>query len=143
MFDFEKFDNAQFTFVSKKIKVPELKSFFDENEKPEWEIRGLTGHELAIVNEAAETASKTRAIIEAVGAGTPEAIKKGLQTMLNKNDEATPEDMARRHKMLEFGSVPACPEHIAVKLSHNKPTVFYRLTNEIIRLTGDGASLGE
>ena len=142
-FNFDKFDSANFTFPTKKIPVPELKEFFAEGQEAVWEIRGLTGHELAIVNEAVEQMNRTKAVIEAIAEGSTAAIKKGIKTLLNKNDEITPEDLARRLKMLELATVPECPEHLCVKLSHNKPTIFYRLTNEIIRATGDGASSGE
>ena len=143
-FDINAFDLAQVKFPTKKIPVPELKAFFDEDETPEFEIRGLTGNELAIVNEAVETVNKTRIMIEALSKGSESAMKKGLETFLNKvGDESSPEDAVRRLKMLELGTVPSLPEHICVKLASAKGTMFYKLTNEIIRMTGDGAELGE
>jgi hypothetical protein len=141
-FNVEKFDAAQVTIVTKTIPVPELKAFF-EDEIPEWEIRCLTGTELFVANEAASVASKTKVIIEAIASGSDAGLKKGLETFLNKNDEMVPEELVRRHKLLEFGSIPPCPENICVKLAHNKPTTFTKITNEIIKLTGDGADLGE
>jgi hypothetical protein len=142
-FNVEKFDAAQVTIVTKTIPVPELKAFFGEDEKAEWEVRGMTGTELFIANEAASVASKTKVIIEAIASGTEAGLKKGLNTFLNKNDQMTPEELVRRHKMLELASIPPCPENVCVKLAHNKPTTFTKITNEIIKLTGDGADLGE
>lgn len=142
-FDFDKFDAAQITFPTKKIPVPELKEFFPEGQEPVWIIKALTGHELAIVNESVEMVTRTKAVIDAISEGSNESIKRGIKTLINRDGEITPEDLARRHRMLEFGTVSECPEHLCVKLAHAKPTIFYRLTNEIIRMTGDGASLGE
>ena len=142
-FDYQAFDAAQITFPTKKIPVPGLKSFFKEDEDPVWEIKSLTGSQLAIVNDAVETVKKTRVIIEALASGSNVALKKGMEIFLNKNDADTdPEDLVRRHKMLELASIPSCPEHICVRLAMAKPTIFYRLTNEIIKMTGDGADLG-
>lgn len=141
--DYDALDAANITFPTKKIPVPELKSFFKADEDPVWEIKSLTGAELAVVNEAAETVKKTKTIIDALASGSNAALKKGMETFLNKNADTDPEDLIRRHKMLEFASIPPCPEHICVRLAHAKPTIFYRLTNEIIKMTGDGASLGE
>lgn len=142
-FDFDKFDAAQFTFPTKKIPVPELKSFFPEDAVPVWEVKGLTGHELAIVNQAVETGDKIQAFISALKTGKKAELKKGFETFLDKNDDVTPADLVRRHKMLELGSVPACPEHISVKLAHFKTTTFWKITNEIITMTGEGADAGE
>jgi len=142
-FDTNAFDMASFTQPTKKISVPELKGFFEEDETPEFEIRGLTGRELAIVNEAVDTLNKTKIIIEAIAKGSNNALKDGMAAFLNKNNDVTPEDLARRFKMLEFGTIPHLPEHVCVKLAHNKPTTFYRITNEIIRMTGNGADLGK
>lgn len=142
-FDFDKFDSAQFTFPTKDVPVPELKDFFSAEEKQVWVMRSLTGRELAIVNEAVETVNRTKAIIKAISSQTNEGITKGISEFINKDEETTPEDLARRLKMLELASVPPCPEHVAVKLAAFKPTIFFRLTNEIIRLTGEGAELGK
>ena len=87
--------------------------------------------------------NRTKAIIKAISSQTNEGITKGISEVLNKDEETTPEDLARRLKMLELASVPSCPEHVAVKLAAFKPTIFFRLTNEIIRLTGEGAELGK
>lgn len=139
-FDTNAFDLAAFTQPTKKIPVPELQSFFAEDESPEFEIRGLTGNELAIVNEEVETASKTKILIEAIVGGTDQGLKSGIETFLNKGG-VTPSDLVRRFKMLQFGSIPPLPEQVCVKLANAKPTTFYRITNEIIRLTGEGSDV--
>jgi len=141
-FDVNKFDLVQVEYPTKTIPVPELKAFFDEGKKPEWVIKSLTGTELAIVNEAVSVVKKTNQIINALTSGN-KGIEDGIKALMNKDSEHTPEDLVRRHKMLELGTVPPCPEHICVKLAEAKPTLFYRLTNEIIGLTGDGADLGK
>ena len=141
--DFEKFNKSEFIFPSVDIPVPELKDFFQEDEAPVWKVKSVTGSELAIINEAVATYNKTKAIIEAIATDSNSELKSGLKAYLNKSDDATPEDLIRRHKLLQFGTVGGCPEEAVIRLANYKPTTFFKLTNEIIRLTGDGASLGE
>jgi len=140
--DYSRLDAAAIKPVTKKIPVPELKSFFSEDEDPVWEIRNLTGAELAITNEAAEAVSRIKTVLKAIAAGTSSELESGMKTFFNK-DEATPEDLARRHKMLELASIPPCPESTCVRLAQAKPTTFFKITNEIVSLTGDGADLGK
>ena len=51
-FDEKKFMNTKFTPRERDVKVPDMKDFFEPNEKPIFRVRGLTGHELARVHEA-------------------------------------------------------------------------------------------
>jgi len=146
VFDQDKFNTANFIMPTKKISVPELKAFFPDDTEPEaliWEVKGMTGNELAIVNEAVATYGKTKAIIEAIASNSNSSLKKGLENFLNKSDDNLAEDLIRRHKTLQFGSVEEITEETCVRLAQFKPTIFYNLTNEIIHLTGDGASVGE
>ena len=142
-FDLEKFNAAQITYVTKTIQVPELKAFFGKDEKPEWKVRNLTGIELFIANEAASVASKVKIMTEAIAKGTNEGLQEGLETLLNKNNDIVPEELVRRHKLLEFASIPPFPANLCVKLAESKITTFTKITNAIIILTGDGADLGE
>lgn len=142
-FDVAKFEAAKITPVTKTIPVPELAAFFEANEVAEWTVKNLDGPSLAQVNEEVSNASKLKAVIEGIAAGTNDAMKKAIETHVGGNKDVVPEDLVRRHKMLQLGSVPECPYHIVVRLAVAKPTTFYKLTNEIIRLTGDGANLGE
>ena len=141
--DYDAIDAAIVTFPTKKIPVPELAAYFPEGEDPKWEIKSLTGEELAIANEAHDTFQRKTQVIKALAGKSRTAMEKGLELFLNNSMDDVPEDLARRHKILEFGTVPRCPENICVKLFHSKATLAWHLTNEILAMTGEGARLGE
>jgi len=141
--DYQLLDAANIEFPTQEIPVPELSDFFPAGEDPVWVVKPLTGHELAQVNEAAEHVERVKNVIRALSSGDKTAEKKGMAMYLGQDDESTPQDLARRHKMLALASVPPCPEHVAVRLAHAKPTTFYKITNKIIAMTGQGADLGK
>lgn len=141
----DKFLNASFVQRQATIKVPELSSFFGK-EKPEWTVRALTAAELGRANESAERGSENlKALITAMaGEGDKaEAIRKSM----GLSNTEVPEDVSRRIEMLTLASVsPALGNEqrdVAVKLAENFPTTFYKLTNKILGLTGQGADVGK
>jgi hypothetical protein len=138
-FDIAKFDQQQFRDRTADIAVPELKTFFDDGEKPVWVVRCLTAEELAAANEAVENNRNIEHVIGALSAGAGKEKVEAVKEAMGLPTDKAPSDLVRRFSMLVSGSVsPACPQNIAVKLAHNFPTTFYKLTNEIIRLTGAG-----
>ena len=145
-FDFNAFENAPVNFPTKKIPVPQLKNFFPEGEEPEWEIKSLTGIEIAISNQAPIDYRRKKAMIEALTDDNASSIamKKAFQELLGKCPEDTmPEEYLRWLKIVEFGSIPHCPESICVKLAHAKGAVFRLLANDISVMSGLGADMGE
>lgn len=141
-FDIAKFKTTKFKSREEAIKVPELKQFFNEGEEVVWTVRGLTGDELAITNEATalnkNLSQLVDGIINGAGAEKIEAIKESLGLT-----DKTPDDIVRRITMLKLGSVaPVVDQQFAVRLADAFPTTFYNLTNHIINLTGKG-KLGE
>lgn len=142
-FDIAKFEQRQFRDRTSDISVPELKDFFGEDEKPSWSVRCLSGEELASANEAVENNRNVEGMITALAAGAGKEKIEGIKEAMGLPCGKAPNELVRRFAMLCAGSVsPECPQNIAVKLAHNFPTTFYKLTNEIIRLTGAGR-LGE
>ena len=75
--DYDKLDAANVTFPTKKIPVPMLKDFFPEGEEPEWEIKSLTGMEIALVEESAERVKVLKGAMEAFAKGTVKGFKDG------------------------------------------------------------------
>ena len=142
-FDLNAFENAPVNFPTKKIPVPQLKNFFPEGEDPEWEIKSLTGMEIAISNQAATNSEKVKAALQAISAGgSGIAMKDGFNELFGKDADFTPEEYLRWLKIVEYGSVPRCPEHICVKLAHSKGALFRLLAHEISVMSGLGADLG-
>ena len=143
-FDVNAFENASVNFPTKKIPVPELKAFFPEGEEPEWEIKSLTGIEIAISNQAPIDYGRKKAMIEALTDDNASSVemKKAFQDLLGQCPEDTmPEEYLRWLKIVEFGSVTHSPEHICVKLAHAKGAVFRLIAHEISLMSGIGADL--
>jgi len=144
-FNIEKFNNAKFQHREAVVKVPDLADFFGQDDAPEWKLRGLTGHEMAAVREAAKAAVNIDEVVGKLLQGSAAAKADAVKEALGVPTEAgTPEDLVRRIHMLKYGSIdPACDQRMAVKLADSFVIVFYQLTNKITELTGLGKRLGE
>ena len=150
-FDLNKFNSSSFSPREEAVPVPDLAAFFtgepeqDENGKPKppvWKVRGLTGEELARVNEAKERNRNRLAVAEGL-AGSDDEVAKAIQELIGHNDKV-PDDLAKRLEMLVLGSVePQCSQQLAVKLSQAFPVEFYLLTGRITQLTGQGSVVGK
>lgn len=142
-FNLEKFDQAQFNERTIEVKVPELSEFFDKDEKQIWVVRGLTGHELAKVNEAIRANKDIDSILSGIMSETHSEKISAIKESLGLTDN-TPGDLVRRIAALRAASVePIISQEVSVKMADSFPTVFYLLTNKIFELTGEGKSLGE
>jgi len=142
-FDIDKFEQKQFRNRTVDVPVPELKSFFQDDEAPVWIIKCLSATELSEANEAVESNRNLEAVISAVSGKSRTEKVEAVKDVLGLPTDKTPNDLVRRFSMLVSGSVsPECPQNIAVKLAENFPTTFFKLTNKIIELTGRG-KLGE
>jgi len=141
-FDLKKFRNAKFEARFEDVPVPDLKEFFGEGaEAPAWRVRGLTGHELGKVNEAAERNRNVSAILEALLSNSADDKAEAVKKLVGL-DDAVPHDIARRLEMLSLGSVdPEMDLELAVKLCTHFPIEFFALTNAITKLTGQGAEI--
>lgn len=140
MFDAERFNTATLALREQTVEVPQLAEFFKG--KPEWTVRGLTGEEVALVNEAQERSRNLETLIEAIASGgSGKRVTEGIKEALGLGDEV-PADITRRIEMLILGSVqPACDREMAIRLSTFFPTVFYELTNTILNLSGEGGDI--
>lgn len=137
------FMKTQFTERTAECDVEELKQFFGD-EKPVWKVRGLTGAEIARVNSAIEKNGMLLAVTAAMTAGTEQEKIGPLRELLGISTEEVPTDLIRKKESLVIGSVsPVCTEEMAIKLASTYPTVFFQLTQEIMRLTGLGQDPGK
>lgn len=138
-FDISKFETTTFKHREVVIPVPEFAVFFGEEDKPEWTVRGLTGPELAQVNDAVATNKNVEGVLEAIAGHFGVKDVDVLKGVVGLPAESENDDLVRRFNMLALGSVtPECPHKIAVKMGQTFPRALYRLTNEIIQLTGLG-----
>jgi len=142
-FKSDEFIQADFKPREHSVSVPDLKSFFDEDEDPVWVVRGLTGHEVARYQEAVTTNRDMAAIAEGLASPDNKKVVEAIREKLGIGD-AVPDDIAKRIEVLVLGSVdPVVDNHLAVKLCERFPVPFYELTTKILGLTGEGYSLGK
>lgn len=138
MFDKKKFLQTQFVPRETIVAVPDMKNFFQEDEKSEWKVRGLTGVELAHTNEAVTRNKDIASILEGlISSNNQEKIESVKQ--LVGIDSKVPNDIAKRIELFVIGSVnPVVDTEIAVKICSVFPVEFYEITNKITLLTGQG-----
>jgi hypothetical protein len=138
-FDPDRFEQAKLMPRTRTVSVEALAPFFDDGEKPEWTVRGLTANELHRALEAGKRQGSVEAIVAALAtkADQAEAIRKAIGLTAD-----TPGEMAKRLEMLTLASVaPRIELPIAVKLAEAFPIEFLTLTNTISELTGQGADV--
>ena len=141
MFDLQSFTSSTTSARESEISIAALAPFFSG--EPVVKVRQLSGYELARCQEAVQrnrdVAGLVAGITSTESAAKIEAIRKALGV-----DEAVPDEIAKRIEMLILGGVePVWDREAAVKLCAGWPVEFYTLTTEIIRLTGEGALVGE
>lgn len=140
-FDSKAFMKAKFEPRTADIQVPDLKDFFGEGAECVWKVRGLTGHELAMANEAKDRNQNIEAILEAIVSHRSKETAEAVKELVGLNSK-TPGDVVQRIEILKIASVdPVCDEELAVKLCTHFPGVFIPLTNAIRNLTGQGAQV--
>lgn len=121
---------------TESVPVPDMKSWFEKGDKPEFKVRGLTGKEVGRATEAAERNKKLTEIAEGLFGKKSKDFAKALQNLV---DPSTPKDIAKRISMLVMGSVePEVDEEFALKLCQFFPIEFFSISNKITELTGLG-----
>lgn len=143
-FNTNKFDNSSFQDRTKNVPVKAMKDFFDDDEKPEFTIRGLTGAEIGKSNEAQENNKNMNGILSAVVAASGKEKAEGIQALLGINEDDVPGDVVRRQELFFLGLVePKLDRSQVVKISEVYPVDFFNITNEILKLSGQGKTLGK
>ncbi len=135
------FKRAKFSHREQEVKVPGLTRFFEGD--PVWIVRGLTGEELAKVDEAAEQAKSLLAIAEGLVGGDAKAQATAIGELVGHSSE-TPAELVKRLTMLTTASIaPSVDRQTAVRLAENFPIEFKILVVTIMRLTGLGKDPGK
>lgn len=138
-FNSEKFDNTKYKDRIAKVPVPELKKYFADGEEMVWEVKCLGANEISIANDAAQANKDIAKIVEALASNNAEEKIEAIKKSMGLPSEDVQTDIARRISMLVSASVnPKCEQHTAVKLSTFHGSVFYRITNKILGLIGEG-----
>lgn len=147
--DFTKFEQAEFTERTEDVPVPQLKVFFEKKEPPIWKIRCISGSEMFYAREAALKSQKSMEdLLGEFASGnlsdeTIELVKTQIGLSIDTDKAPIHRDVVLRRNLLIYGSVPRCPENIAVKLSNEYGEVFQLITNKILGLYSTGNNPGE
>ncbi len=137
-FDSARFNATEFVPRQDKIAVPQLAAFFAEGEEAVWVVQSLTAEQNAIVNEAASRSQAVGTLVSAIMNSTMKERASAIQNMLGLGD-SMPEDTVRRIEILVQGSVTPCDRETAVNISIRFPEIFYKISNRILELSGEGA----
>jgi hypothetical protein len=141
--DINRFMNSRFEDRTEDVDVPELKEFFDEDKKPVWKIRALSGVEYGKIQELLEADEAIVEMLRKITSKDSESVADGILNYLGRNEEVS-KDTKRRYHILIKGSVdPEIDITFAVRLAENYCMTFYNLTNRIVNLTGKGKKLGK
>lgn len=133
------FMQASLSHRQSTVAVGALSTWFDG--KAEWVVRGLSATELLAANAASEKQKNLAAAVEAIAGSVGKDKIPATQKLLGIVGQ-TDAEMAKRLELLVSGSVsPEITLDIAVKLADNFPVEFMQLTNEILKLTSEGADV--
>jgi len=151
-FNVDKFASTDFHPREEDVPVPDLKAFFSgkaekddtgKDKPPVWRVRGLSGPELARVNESQQRNRDRNAIAAGLLSGKDAQVTEAVRELVGDGD-SVPDDIAKRLEMLVVGSVkPEISHSIAVRLANAYPIEFYQLTTKITQLTGQGSEPGK
>lgn len=139
-FDLNRFTSAGLTLRTAEVKTPMLKDFFGEGEEAVFKVRGLTGEEWYAMRQAIADRRDTKALAEKILSGAGEAIAQAIGDIYAD----VPEELARRINLVVAGCVePKLDLPAAVKLFKFYAPQAHLISEEIFRLSGEGATLGE
>jgi len=143
-FDLQKYEGAKFVPREENVPVPELKDFFDEDEKPEFKVRNLDGPEIAVARTAMQRNRSLETMVEGLSSQIHDEKVNAVKEALGITSDTSPDDYVYRVSVLHQGCVdPQLDESQAVRIASTHGVVFYKLTNKILQLTGMGKTLGE
>ena len=98
-FKLKEFTKAKFEARTAKVQVPILADFFNEGDKPEFTVRGLTGEEQARVNEVKANNKNISAAVTAIASRLQTEKVARFKDLLGVSDDV-PTDLACRIEML-------------------------------------------
>ncbi len=142
-FDVKKYMTEIFEPRTEAVPVPSLQSYFGEDEKAVWIVRGLTGREIGNANEVAAKQSVSTKVLEGLLTSHGNQIQDAVKALIGR-DGGMSEDMAKRIEHLMCCSVdPKCDLDLALKICKSHPITFLEITNVIVKLSGLGMQQGK
>lgn len=142
-FNSDKFTGTKYKDRTCDVPVPELKAFFDDGEEPVWTVKGLTASEIAKANDEVANNYDLLTIVSSLASTLASDKSEAIKELVGVSEGKTPNDIVKRISQLMSGSVsPTCTREMAVKLGENFSITFFKLSNKILELSGQGR-LGE
>jgi len=139
-FDLAAFSRDRLQLRTAEVECAELRRWFPEGARPVFVVRGLNGEEFYGVREAVARRRDLQAIAGRLLSGQGEAIAEAIEEFYG----GVPDEYARRVEILVAGCVaPALDRPAALKIFKYFPSVGHQLAEQILRLTGEGACVGE
>lgn len=125
-----------------RVPVPALAGFFPPGKPAAFDVRQLTADELAIIDEAVETNRAQAEVIRGLAGGSKEKAEAVLRELGLSADLRN--TTVRWIEIVLLGTTePKLERADVVRLANYFPIEFKSIHNEIARLTGVGAVLGE
>lgn len=141
-FDTKGFDNARFTPREGEVIVDGLKEFYDDDEKPVWKVRGLTGMEIGKTKIAVHKEKAYDALLTALKSDNVSDKVDAIKELLSMGNSRKQGDIAERLFQMVEGSVePKCTLERAIKVCKVSAVDFYNITNKILELSGQGQEI--
>lgn len=139
-FDIKKFGKTKFKARTMAVAVTSeaLADFFNEKDKKEFSVKGLTGEELSRCITAHSRMKVIRDALEAI-LGSGKSNIEAIRELFSLGGESMEEDLARRIEMLALGCVtPKLDIQLAAKITKVAPVDAKNLTDHILLLSGQG-----
>jgi hypothetical protein len=145
-FNADSFQQMDWSERIAEIPVPNLAQWFGADEQPIWKVRNLEGSEVARAKFAKERNLRLKVNLETIAEILSSQDKKKIKEQISNlfgNIEADG-DTAWRTELLIMASIdPQVDYPLAARLFKYRPTDYYTITNEIIRLIGLGHEPGK
>lgn len=143
-FNSGKFKSTTLVPREKDVPVPELKEWFDGDDKEVvWRVKSLNYLELNKADAEAKNADVIESVIAGLKGRDGDKLGKNIRDELGLGG-ITAQEYIKRKCWLMMGSVdPVCDEELAVKLAHTFGGTFLLLTSEIVNLSARGYDVGK
>ena len=137
-FNSKSFIDTKYVPRTFKVPVPALKDFFDKADKPEFEVRGLTGVEIGQTNEAINGYDNKVAIVEALLSQQKEEIVSAIKKFIGVSDDVAKDTALSFEQMILACVNPKVDLQLVKKICKVSPGSFTLISNKIRYLSAQG-----
>lgn len=140
-FNVNSFNKAKWTHRTATVPVPRLKQFFDENETPEFVVRGLDGSELAKMRDEGE---RMKTLAELANKFASGGVKESITAAIDAINDTDTDETYKSLYAAEYGIVePKLDRPAVINLMRHQHETFMLIVNKILILSREGSIAGE